>query len=487
MGWMPWVGDPGPSPVGHRKERNVHGSGIRRVFALAVTAMMLFTACSSSATTAPTAAPANPTQAAAGTAAAGTSAAPAATAAPELSGEISILEKYSDPKYAPYWEKVVKDYMTAHPKVKIDLQAEGDQPVKDKLRVLTASGNLPDIYFSWAGDFAAKFVRGGFAADLTDAVMKTDWKNSYLPATLDALSYDGKLYAVPITLDAKVMAYNKQLFADNGVQVPSTMAQLLQVCDTLKGKGIEPIAFGNTYGWPAVHYLTQLNYYYVPAATLAKDYNPATGEFTDPGYVQALQAFADINTHCLTPKSNGITHENAQAEFLNGKAAMQYVETVEFGLLTDVNQGAPEGFADKMSFFKLPAPEGAAGDASYLEGAPDSFMVNSKTQHMDVVLDFLKYVSSKPVAAEMTQMLGWLAPVVGSASADNTFPQNIQVLDEINKAKGMAIWLDTVTQIDVANAYLNGLQAMLDGSKTPADVMKDVQAAAVKAKASVSQ
>ena len=83
---------------------------------------------------------------------------------------------------------------------------------------------------------------------------------------------------------------------------------------------------------------------------------------------------------------------------------------------------------------------------------------------------------------QMTKMNGWLSPVKGSATADNAFPQLISVLDEINKASSMAIWLDTVTQIDVANAYLNGVQAMLDGSKTAAQVMDDVRAAAAKAK-----
>ena len=51
----------------------------------------------------------------------------------------------------------------------------------------------------------------------------------------------------------------------------------------------------------------------------------------------------------------------------------------------------------------------------------------------------------------------------------------------------MAIWLDTVTHIDVANAYLNGVQAMLDGTKTPADVVADVQAAAATAMASTAE
>jgi raffinose/stachyose/melibiose transport system substrate-binding protein len=80
--------------------------------------------------------------------------------------------------------------------------------------------------------------------------------------------------------------------------------------------------------------------------------------------------------------------------------------------------------------------------------------------------------------------LGWLSPVKGSATADNTFPQNVRVVEDIAAAKGMAIWLDTVTHIDVANAYLNGVQAMLDGTKTPADVVADIQAAAATAKAS---
>ena len=97
-------------------------------------------------------------------------------------------------------------------------------------------------------------------------------------------------------------------------------------------------------------------------------------------------------------------------------------------------------------------------------------------------MDFLKYLTSSDNAKKLVSDLGWLSPVQGSATADNTFPQNVRVVEDIAKAKSMAIWLDTVTQIDVANAYLNGVQGMLDGTKTAADVTKDVRAAAAKAK-----
>jgi raffinose/stachyose/melibiose transport system substrate-binding protein len=446
----------------------------RRLLALAATAGIVVAACGGGATASPAPASQAPS-----------SEAPAASATPaaELEGKITWLHKYADPRYAPYFQSVADAYTAAHPKVEIEVIAETDQGVKDKLRVLAASNTLPDIYFSWAGDFTKKFVRGDLARDLT-ADVSGAWKDSFTPAALDAYTYDGKLYGVPITLDAKYLVYNKKMFTDNGVAVPTTLEELLAACDTFKTKGIEdPMAFGNQFGWPAIHFMTQLNAYYVPPATLAKDYDPATGEFTDPGYLSALQAFADINTHCLTPGSNGISHENAQANFLNSKSPMHYIEAVEFQVLTEAG-GAPAELAANWDFMKLPAPATTPGDAGALTGAPDGFLVNQGTQHLDIAVDFLKYLTSLDNAQKLTKDLGWLSPVIGSATAANTFPQNVQVVEDISKASSMAIWLDTVTHTDVANAYLNGVQGMLDGTKTAADVVADVQAAAVTAKAS---
>ena len=161
---------------------------------------------------------------------------------------------------------------------------------------------------------------------------------------------------------------------------------------------------------------------------------------------------------------------------------MHYIEAVEFFVLTEKG-GATANLANNWDFFKLPAPADAAGDTSALEGAPDGFLVNPQSQHLDIAIDFLKFLTNADNAKKLVTDLGWLSPVQGSATADNTFPQNVTVVQDIAKAKSMAIWLDTVTHIDVANAYLNGVEAMLDGTKKPADVVKDIQAAAAKAKA----
>ncbi len=72
-----------------------------------------------------------------------------------------------------------------------------------------------------------------------------------------------------------------------------------------------------------------------------------------------------------------------------------------------------------------------------------------------------------------------------SATAANSFPQLQAALKDINDASRFAIWLDTVTNADVANAYLSGVEGIINGSQTPQDVMKAVQQAAAKAKKQV--
>jgi raffinose/stachyose/melibiose transport system substrate-binding protein len=403
------------------------------------------------------------------------------------SGTLTIVTKFADPKYAPYFVQVAKDYEAANPGVKVDLQQVGDQPYKDKIRVLSASKNLPDIYFSWAGDFANKFVRAGLAADLTSVLgPDTEWGKTFAPAALNAFGYDGKFYGLPIDLDGKYLAYSKTAFAKAGITgAPDSLETLLSDCDKLKNTGVTPIAFGNQYGWPAIHYVTQLNAYDVPAATLTKDYNPATGAFTDPGYTTALTQLKEIVSRCTNPDANGLSHEAAQANLLSGKAAMQYIESQEFSVLT-AKGGAPAAIATNWSFFRLPVAGGSPGDTKALTGAPDGFLVNATSKQAGLAVDFLKFFSNQTNAQKMTAQIGWLSPVAGSATAENSFPQLTETLTDMGKASNFAIWLDTVTQADVASAYLSGVEGMIGGSKTPEQVMQDVRAAAAKAKQKVN-
>jgi raffinose/stachyose/melibiose transport system substrate-binding protein len=398
-------------------------------------------------------------------------------------GTLTMVTKFADPQYAPYFEKVVADYEAANPDVDIKLEQVGDQPYKDKIRVLSAANDLPDIYFSWAGDFANKFIRAGLAADLTSVIgPDTEVGSTLAPAALETFKYEGKNFGLPINLDGKFLAYSGAAFEKAGItEEPATLEDLLADCDKLSAAGYTPIAFGNQFGWPAIHYVTQLNAYNVSAETLDKDYDPAGGEFTDPGYVTALEQFQEILDRCANPDANGLAHEAAQANFIGGKAAMQYIESLEFQVLTAAG-GAPEAISEDWNFFRLPPATDAAGDTQALTGAPDGFLINARSENAGLAADFLTFFAQQDNAEQMVQDLGWLSPVEGSADVEGTYPQLGETLEEIGQASRFAIWLDTVANADVASAYLSSVEGLVNGTNTPEQVMESVREAAAAAR-----
>ena len=102
----------------------------------------------------------------------GGSAEPAAdvTDEPVFEGTLSILTKFGGDPLESYFQEIADAYEAEHPDVTIELIQETDQSVKDKTKTLTASQALPDIYFTWAGDWAQNFVDGGLAADLSAVI-----------------------------------------------------------------------------------------------------------------------------------------------------------------------------------------------------------------------------------------------------------------------------------------------------------------------------
>ncbi|WP_206184843.1 ABC transporter substrate-binding protein [Thermoactinospora rubra] len=321
----------------------------------------------------------------------GTASGPAADVAakPEFSGTLSILTKFAGEPLESYFADLAAKYRQRHPGVQVELIQETDQSIKDKTKTLTASNALPDIYFTWTGNWAENFVRGGRAADLTKVIgPDTEWGRTFGRGSLEAFAYDGKYYGIPLYNNGKFMGYSKAAFAKAGVEVPKSFEELLASCAKLRQAGYEPIAFGNKDGWPALHYLQQLFAYHVPKDTLEADFHPATAKLDHPGYVAALKQFKTLVDQCTDTKAgtNGVLYTSAQEAFSGGKAAMYYQEVLEF----DTTVGDKALDPGDFGIFPLPVPQGAAGDPEALEGAPEGYLINARSPRAALAIDFMK-------------------------------------------------------------------------------------------------
>lgn len=387
---------------------------------------------------------------------------------------VSFLHKWPEPENMAYFEKAVEEFEAANPDIDIKMEAVADEPYKDKIRVLMASKQVPDIYFSWSGEFGKKFARGGRAYDITGAVYDSDWKDVFSEASLGPFKYEGKLYGVPMNVDAKYMLYNKKIFADNNIAEPQSFDELIAACTTLKDAGIEPIAFGNQFPWAASHYIGEIIGKLVPDEIRLTDYaltRDSDELYTHPGYVEALAAFQRLNDEgCFNRGSNALTHGIARGSFLAERNAMMYMELVEFGRV-----GGSPLEKSGWDFFPLPNFEGGQGDQNLLTGAPDGFMISADTEHPEEAVRFLKFLTSAEQGRKYVDITGMTSAVKGSITKDNADEKTLKGLDILNNASGLALWLDTDMDARSTEVLLAGSQAILNGTETPEEVMTKVR------------
>jgi raffinose/stachyose/melibiose transport system substrate-binding protein len=406
-----------------------------------------------------------------------------ALASPDYAATLSVLTKFGGDPLQPYFENLAKGYQKLHPQVKIQLIQESDQSIKDKTKTLTASGALPDVYFSWTGNWAENFVSGGLAADLSSVIgPDTAWGKSFGAASVDAFKFDGKYFGIPLYNDAKFMGYNKALFSKLGLSVPTTFDELLGACGKIKSAGYEPIAFGNKDGWPALHYVQQLLAYNVPASVLQGDYNPAAAKLDDPGYAKALSQFKELVDQCTGSgaQSNGVLYSTAQQSLASGHAAMYYQEILEFD---NVNAPANQINKDGFGFFQLPAPAGAMGDPNALEGAPEGYLINAKSKNVALAVDFMKFVTDKESAPTLAATpYGQPSTVVGAVNGSNSSASVVAGVELINKADALVPWLDTANVPDVGGTWLSATEGLVTGSLSPSQVMDQIRTASQGAK-----
>jgi len=132
---------------------------------------------------------------------------------------------------------------TSQPGVDISLNVTGysdadqyDAFIKQSFRTSKAPG-----LFTWhTGEALGELVEAGLVAETTDIwadAIDQGWVSEDLR---ESYTYDGKQYCVPMNIAYWVMFYNKAIFDENGVTVPTTWDELNTVASTLTANGQTP-------------------------------------------------------------------------------------------------------------------------------------------------------------------------------------------------------------------------------------------------------
>lgn len=358
-------------------------------------------------------------------------------------------------------QEIIDEFEAEHKNVTIELEVLANEQYKEKLSVIGASNELPDVGMTWAGGFLEPYVNGKMFAPLDDII-----SDDFIPGTTEAYAVDGVTYGLPLELNIAPIYYNKALFAQAGVDVPKTWDEFKDVINALVDAGITPITVGNRDAWTGSLWYMYLADRIGGPATL-NDAISRVGSFEDPALIQAAAEIQElVGLDAFINGYNGLGNDEAKGYFLNEQAAMFLMGTWDLPEWT-TNEDNSQEFRDSIDYFKFPLYEGGQGEIDSFVGGPGvGLFVAEDSDVKDESLAFVKFFVERwgQMAVENAGVIP--ATAVNTDSVD--LPQMyIDILDDLNEATNLTLYADVQMSAAAADVHLNMIQAIFGEEITP--------------------
>ena len=249
-----------------------------------------------------------------------------------------------------------------------------------RLQLLAGQNALPVVYSAGNAPALTKTLdESGNVLDFETALTDLGAIDNIEPAAISTIeALYGGFKVLPFEYNIEGIWYNKTLFADNGVTAPESWDDLVAAAATFDGAGVTPFAASGEQGWPITRLIG--NYIFRTLGPDAlKKVADGDAKLTDPEYVEAAQAVADLGADGYFGEGVGsIDYDTAANQFMNGSAAMFYMGSWTLSDFGDAERN--QIGLDNIGFMPFPNVEGGEGDSSQIAanvGLPATF--NAKT------------------------------------------------------------------------------------------------------------
>lgn len=345
--------------------------------------------------------------------------------------------------------------------VTVEIQNVVNSDYKTKLTTMMASDSETDIIFTWELGYLENFVNGNKIVSLQKYLDEDeDWKNSFNGGILDPLTYDGEVYAIPTQQSTAIMYYNKAIFDEYNLEVPTTYDEYVQVCDALKENGVMPVALASTAddAWLVSQYIQQLSDG-IKGEDLFNSIKDGTGKWNDEGMIEAGKLFQEeVNKGYFEDGFTGVSGDEAKLMFANGQTAMYFNGCWEISNL-DKKENAAE--AENFSCFIMPpVNEGYAGTA--VGSVDTSYAVTKNCKNVDAAVALLKYMTNEESTSLLLYDYGRIPSTNIEIDDSKLTPLCADFVNLLGDVKAQTPWFDRV-DTDLGNEFNNTTIGIANG------------------------
>lgn len=281
------------------------------------------------------------------------------------------------------FDKIDKQFNASHPDIVVGQNFQADNITS--MRVRLVKGDFPDLV-TINGDYNyGSLAKSGVFYDFskTDLISKVQPPIAKILPTLGT-GGEGQVNGLPFANNGSGIIYNKDVFDKAGVTPPTTWAELISLCDELKGKGISPFTWGFKDQWTGAPMFSSIsgdtftdgvaNWYAERTAgktTFAKDYLPIMEK------MKKIASYGNDDKFALG-------YNDANQAFAKGKSAMYVHGTYAIPAIRSYNSKI------NLGTFAMPADD--AKDTRVVSGVDVALTMGTKPKAEDKQMEFFRYL-----------------------------------------------------------------------------------------------
>jgi raffinose/stachyose/melibiose transport system substrate-binding protein len=391
---------------------------------------------------------------------------------------------------------IIEEYQALNPGAEIELvqPPPGDVSSREYIVTNMTAGTIPHVVYTLTRDQVEEIGKDWWV-NLDSYLDKPNhyveagepgserWLDLFYEVPFQANRILGSHYTLNYSIVTSMMFYNKDIFAEVGVEIPTTVAELLAVFQALEDAGHTP--YGGIGSWFMYETLGQLGGSIM--AELTPQVNPDGGpaNFEEvacaidrgifrgdtPEYREWMRVMKEVAAY-RTPEWTD-KNANAITKWLQGD-----IVVVEDGSWRVKQNKLNPNIEFEWGMFYAPrctqesSPVCTGAPAPPIGGAPGGFAITKTAVEdgvVDLAADFLKYLSAPQNAERLINDLGNVLPIQkGATPAD---PDLIAILENLQDHEGeAAMWtyydktnLESRLEIwDIKNAYILDLVSLDD-------------------------
>lgn len=345
--------------------------------------------------------------------------------------------------------------------VTLELENLANADYKTKLSTVMAADSEPDIFYTWELGYLKNFINGDKVIDLQEYLdADPEWRDSFNAGILDPVTYDGDVYAIPVTTTVAMMYYNEEIFEQQGLTVPTTIEELEAVCDQLKEAGITPIALGGTSedAWLVSQIIQELSNG-IAGYDLYSGIVDGSRNWNDPAFIDAAELLQKwIDAGYFEDGFTGVGNNEARALFQTGMTAMYYNGGWSNATLDD--PGATPIYG-KVGVFAMPASN-QENKGTIMGSVNRTYAISKNCQNIEAAVAFLKYMTSEEFQDLLIYDYAGLPTTNVTVDEEKLSPLGNATIQLVSEQQHLTAWFDRV-DTNMGNEFNNSASAIANG------------------------